>query len=116
MLEHAEIKDFEITDLPALKSKLVSVYEGKVPSNVLDVILELKGNNFENIKNELDKILITKEKVILADLEHISKDLEENIFDIISLFLNSQTKTAILQLRELASFLDNHYLIYNSLL
>lgn len=116
MLQHAEIKDFEIPDVSTLKSKLVWVYEDRVPSNVLDVVIELKGNNFENIKNELDKILITKEKVTLADLDHISKDLEENIFDIITLFLNSQTKTAVFKLRELASFLDNHYLLYNSLL
>jgi hypothetical protein len=110
-----EIKDFEIVDTQSLKNKLSSLYEDKVSPSILDKMIELKWVNFENIKNELDKILITKERVSLTDLWQISKDLEENIFEIMNLILNNQLKEALLHLRELSVFLDNHYLLYNSL-
>jgi len=45
----------------------------------------------------------------------VSKDIEENIFEIILDLLNLETKKSILKLRELANFLDNPYLLYNSL-
>lgn len=110
-----EIKDFEIVDAQSLKNKLSSIYEDKVSPSVLDKMIDLKWVNFENIKNELDKILITNHKVSLTDLDDISKDLEENIFEIMNLILNNQIKQAIQSLRDLQRFLDNHYLLYNSL-
>jgi len=79
-------------------------------------MIEKKGNNFENIKNELDKILITKNMVELSDIKNIGKDIEENIFEIIDDILQCNTKNAILKLRDISDFLDNPYLLYNSLL
>ncbi len=109
-----EIKNVEIPDLPTLKQKLQSIYQDAVSVWVIDKMIELKGNNFENIKNELDKILITKTNVSIWDLSNISKDLEENIFEIINHILQNEFPQWIKKMRELFDFLDNPYLFYNS--
>lgn len=111
-----EIKNFEIPDIPTLKQKLSQLFSEKIQPWVIDIMIEKKGNNFENIKNELDKILITKNMVELSDIKNIGKDIEENIFEIIDDILQCNTKNAILKLRDLSDFLDNPYLLYNSLL
>ena len=109
-----EIKDFSINDEKELFTKIKEVYNWKIETNAINEIIRLKWLNFSNITNELDKILITKEIITLPDLELITKDSEESIFEIINDLLNNETKKAILKLRELDSFLDNPYFLYNS--
>lgn len=110
-----EIKDFSILNENDLLNKLNKVYDSKVSQNAINNLIKLKWINFSNISNELDKILITKDYIDLPDLKDISKDIEENIFEIINDILSLDTKKAILSLRELSSFLDNPYLLYNML-
>lgn len=110
-----EIKDFSINDEDELFSKINEVYSWKISQNAIQKIINLKWNNFSNISWELDKILIWKDFIEVEDLAFISKDIEENIFEIINDLLNNETSKAILKLRELAWFLDNPYLLYNSL-
>jgi DNA polymerase III delta subunit len=78
-------------------------------------MIALKGMNFWNIVNELEKIYITKDFIDIWDLQLVSKDIEENIFDIINDILNGEIKKALPKLRELSDFLDNPYYLYNSL-
>lgn len=111
-----EIKDFIIETEEDLRQKLQQVYQNKVSSQVIDKMITLKGLQFSNITWEFDKILIVKENIDISDIQNISQDLEENIFEIINLLLSSETKKSILKLRELASQIDNSYLLYNSLL
>lgn len=110
-----EIKDFTINDEKELFSKLQEIYSSKISKNALEKIIELKWLNFWNITWELDKILITKDFIEIDDLALITKDIEESIFDIINALLQNQRKTSILKFRELAEYLDNPYLLYNSL-
>jgi DNA polymerase III delta subunit len=68
------------------------------------------------IRNELDKILITKDFIDLEDLNLVSKEFDDNIFDIVNDLLSAQTKNAIFKLRDLSFSLDNPFLLYNSLI
>lgn len=110
-----EIKDFLISDEQDMVSKLSWIYKTKVDLNILRQIVLKKWLNFNLIKNEIDKVLISKDSFELSDLENISNDVEWNIFEIINLTLNLDLKNAILKLKELNNFLDNPYLLYNML-
>lgn len=110
-----EIKDFVIENEEDLKKKLEQIYNGKVSPQVISKMIELKWLQFANIVWELDKILIVKDFVDMWDIKDISRDMEENIFEIINLLLACESKKSILKLRELSSQLDNPYLLYNSL-
>lgn len=110
-----ETKDFSINDEKELYKKIKEVYKESITPNAISKIIELKWLNFSNITNEIDKILITKDIIDVWDLSLLTKDVEESIFEIINDLLNLETKKAILKLRELNSFLDNHYFLYNSL-
>lgn len=116
ILKFWEIKDFSIKDENDLKQKLQEVYKDKISFQVISQIIKLKWLNFSSIVNEFDKILITKDFISLDDLSDISKDIEENIFDIINDILALNIKNSILKIRELDNFLDNFYLLYNSLI
>ncbi len=111
-----EIKDFVIEDMQDLKQKLEQIYKNRVSSACIDKMIMLKWLQFSNITWELDKLLIVKDFVDVEDIQNISQDIEENIFEIINLLLSSEIKKSILKLRELASQIDNPYLLYNSFL
>lgn len=113
ILEIWELKDFSIQDENDLVKKLQEVYASKVSMSAINKMIELKWINFSSISKEFDKILITKDFIDVKDLDLVSKDIEENIFEIISDLLNLETKKSILKLRDLANFLDNNYLLYN---
>lgn len=110
-----EIKDFTIASEDDLLKKLQEVYRENASISIFKKMIQLKGINFSNIANELDKILITKEIVEEKDLVCISQDIDENIFEIINLYLGNQKKLSLLKLRELSQSLDNPYFLYNSL-
>ncbi len=115
IVKNWEIKDFSIADENELFTKINEVYKWKISTKAITKIIELKWNNFSSISGELDKILISKDFVDVGDLAFVSKDIEENIFEIINDLLNEDISKAILKLRELSHSLDNPYLLYNSL-
>jgi len=115
ILEIWEIKDFIIKDENDLKQKIKETYKDNISLQAINKLVELKWINFASISNELDKLFITRDFVDLSDLKEISHDLEESIFDIINDILALNIKSSILKLRDLDSFLDNFYLLYNSL-
>lgn len=110
-----EVKDFFINDKNDLLQKLKNEYKDKISENALQKIIELKWLNFWNIVNELNKIFITKDYIDISDLDLITKDIEESIFEIMNDILSDNIKNAILKLRILSNFLDNPYLLYNNL-
>lgn len=110
-----EIKDFSIENQNDLEKKIIEIYNWKLDLNILRKIIDKKWVNFNLIKNEIDKILITKESLSLNDIENFSQDVESNIFDIINLTLNLDIKNALTKLNELNLFLDKPYLLYNML-
>ncbi len=109
-----EIKDFTLSDQNDIKNKLHEIYHWQVSQGALMKIIRLKWLHFWNIINELDKLFITKDFIDIADIEVITKDVEESIFEIINDILWNEIKKAIFKLRELSDFLDNPYLLYNS--
>ena len=116
IVELWEIKDFEIKDEKDLKQKLKKLYNDNISAWALSRIIALKWLNFSSIKNELDKLFITKDYIDTPDLENISKEVEESIFLIIDDILNLNSKKAIFAIRDLAQNLWNNYLLYNSLI
>lgn len=115
ILKNWEIKDFTIRDENDLIKKIQDVYQSKISQTALAKIITLKWLNFWSISNELDKIFIMKDFIDNSDLDLITKDIEESIFDIINDILANETKKALLKLRDLADFIDNPYFLYNSL-
>ncbi len=110
-----EIKDFTILNENDLKSKINEIYGGKISLLSINNLIELKWLNFAKISNEIDKLLISKDFIDIWDLKDVSKDIEENIFEIINDILNLNKKEWILKLRELSEFVWNFYLVYNML-
>lgn len=115
ILKNWEIKDFTIRDENDLIKKIQDVYQSKISQTAIAKIIALKWLNFSSISNELDKIFIMKDFIDNSDLDFITKDIEESIFDIINDILANETKKALLKLRDLAEFIDNPYFLYNSL-
>lgn len=111
-----EIKDFSIKDNLELKEKLRQVYGEKVSLQAINKIIELKWESFLAIENEFEKLFLTKDFVDVWDLSEVLPSVEQNIFDIINLILNLDTKLAIKKLRELSQFLDNPFLLYNMII
>lgn len=111
-----EIKDFSIKDNLELKEKLRQVYGEKVSLQAINKIIELKWESFLAIENEFEKLFLTKDFVDVWDLSEVLPSVEQNIFDIINLILNLDTKLAIKKLRELIQFLDNPFLLYNMII
>ncbi len=111
-----EIKDFEIKDKLDLKNKLVSIYKDKIDTNIIDYLISLKWENFSTIKNEIDKNLLTKDKLIKNDFIDISKDIEENIFEIINCILSDNISKTIELIRKNFLVLENEYFFINWLL
>ncbi len=116
IVELWEIKDFEIKDENDLKQKLKKLYNDNISASALSRIISLKWLNFSSIKNELDKLFITKNYIDTPDLENISKEVEESIFLLIDDILNLNSKKAIFAIRDLAQNMWNNYLLYNSLI
>ena len=111
-----EIKDFSIKDNFELKEKLRQVYGEKVSLQAINKIIELKWESFLAIENEFEKLFLTKDFLNVWDLSEVLPSVEQNIFDIINLILNLDTKLAIKKLRELIQFLDNPFLLYNMII
>lgn len=108
-----EIKDFLIEDLNDLNNKLAQIYKEKVSLKAINKLIELKWLNFSSITNELDKLLITNDFVDIWQLNLVSKDIEENIFEIIDNILNLNIAESIKKLELLSKDTDNSYLLYN---
>lgn len=109
-----EVKDFTLSDEADLKQKLEWVFWDIFERGVLDALVEKKWLNFSLIVGEIEKLLLTKERITMADLEHISKQTEESIFEIINDILQNNMWNAIKKLKLLSKSLDNPYYLYNS--
>lgn len=110
-----EYKSFTIETPEDLLEKLQQLYGSVAPVSVFKKFIELKWISFDSIQSEIEKILITQSQISLADLEWISKDVEESIFEIINDILMQDISGAIKKIRLLNRDLDNSYLLYNSL-
>lgn len=111
-----EIKDFLIKDRDDLKEKIKEVYGEFLTIWAINKLIELKWEDFLAIENEIEKLLLTKTLIDVKDLENISSNIDENIFEIINDILNLETKNAIWKLRKMSENLDNPFLLYNMIL
>lgn len=110
-----EVKDFSINDRESLQKYLLKEFNWKIDINVINKFIELKWINFLLISKEIEKILILKDRVELSDLENISKDTEENIFEIVDLIMNDCIYKRIQKIKITYDFLDNPYMVYSML-
>ena len=113
--EIGEIKDFSIKDENDIKNMINNLYNSQISSQALSKLIELKKQNFSLIKQEIDKLLISRDFIDLKDLSFVSLELDDNIFEIINLLLNKKITQSINKIRELNEVLDNFYLLFNSL-
>gem|GEM_PF-2398928 len=63
--------------------------------------------------SEIEKNLLNKTTLKKSDFLNVSKDIEENIFEIINLILNDDFKIAILIIRKNFIVLDNEFFFLN---
>lgn len=115
IIEIWEIKDFSINNKESLQKYLLKEFNWKVNLNVINKLIELKWLNFLLISKEIEKILILKDKVEISDLKNISKDIEENIFELINFIMNDSIYLRIEKTRTMYNFLDNPYYFYSVL-
>jgi len=107
--KHFSLKEGDI--IPFLQKE----YWDSLKPWVIKKLIEMKKWNFSLIKNDLDKLFITKDTITLDDLDNLTIEIDDNIFDIVWDILNTNYKWAILKLRDLYFKTNNFYLLYNSL-
>ncbi len=114
--EKAEIKDFSFWDENDLKKFILKRYDGKISSADLDILVRYKSAHIQKIISEIEKLLLSKEKIIKDDIEkNIVPEIEENIFMIVDNLLNKKKDTVLKEIKNTLNFITV-YALYNSLL
>lgn len=114
--EKAEIKDFSFWDENDLKKFLLKRYDGKISSADLDILVRYKSAHIQKIISEIEKLLLSKEKITKDDIEkNIVPEIEENIFMIVDNLLNKKKDTVLKEIKNTLNFITV-YALYNSLL
>ncbi len=110
------LKEFNIQSENDIVNFINQKYPWKIDDLAINTIIRYKSSNLDKIINELDKLFITKEKITKQDIEnHITPELEENIFILLDDLLNLNINET---LKRLNTILENTnvYAFYNNLL
>lgn len=113
--ENSNFKEFNINikDLPNIIS---NKYKDKISSEAINKIILYKANNLSKIYSEIDKLLITKEKISSKDIEeNIIPELEESIFQIIDALTDLNKNILLEKINILLNYI-NIYAFYNNFL
>ncbi|NUJ97882.1 hypothetical protein HGA92_03805 [Candidatus Gracilibacteria bacterium] len=114
--ELAQVKDFSFDDENDLKKFILKRYEGKIGNFELDVLIRYKSANIQKIIADIEKLLLTKEKITKDDIEkNIVPEIEENIFMIVDNLLNKRKDIVLKEIKNTLNFISI-YALYNSLL
>ncbi|MCH2189004.1 DNA polymerase III subunit delta [Candidatus Gracilibacteria bacterium] len=112
----AQKKEFNISETGELQHIIEKKYNDKISYGAIQAIMRYKGNHLEKIVSEIDKLLITYERIEEEYIySHILPELEENIFQCIDLILSKQTPQAIEKIHTILEQ-TSIYAFYNNLL
>ncbi len=91
-------------------------YKNEIDNQALNLLIKYKSSNLEKIIWEIEKLLITKDKIIIEDIKNnIFPELEESIFQLIDDIMNENILKAINKI-EIILTQTNVYAFYNNLL
>lgn len=112
----AELKEFNSKSADESFSILKNRYSWKISDQALNKLIAYKSNNLEKVTSEIEKLLITIDKIEANDIiDNIFPELEESIFQFIDDILNKNIVSAKLKLNIILND-TNIYAFYNNLL
>ena len=114
--KQSEFKEYNTKDDSDLHSIISKKYWNKISSSWINTIIKYKSWNLNKIISEINKLLITFDKLDNKEIiENISPELEESIFQVIDDILNNNTVQA---LKKIDIILNDTsiYAFYNNLI
>lgn len=114
--KNADLQEFNSSDAWDIWVIIMRKFPGQIDSSAIQLLCQYKANNISKIVSEIEKLLITREKITKQDiLDYIMPELEDNIFQLIDDILNLDITEAISKMNII---LDqaNIYGFYNNLL
>ncbi len=110
------LKEFNIKQDYDIINILNQKYTWKIDNLAINTIIKYKASNLDKIVNELEKLLITKQKITKQDIEeNVTPELEESIFILLDDLLNLKISEALQKLNTILES-SNIYAFYNNLL
>ena len=92
----AELKEFNTKDDSDIHRIISNKYWNKITNQAINTIIKYKSWNLSKIISEIEKLLITLDKIDVNHItENIAPELEESIFQVIDNILNRETILAI---------------------
>ncbi len=114
--KNADLQEFNSNDVGDISGVIMRKFPASIESSALQLLCQYKANNISKVVSEIEKLLITREKITRQDIiDHIMPELEENIFQLIDDILNLNISRAV---EKMNIILDqaNIYGFYNNLL
>lgn len=112
----AQLKEFNSKSADESYSILRNRFTWKISDQALQRLIQYKSNNLEKVTSEIEKLLITKNKIEVNDIvDNIYPELEESIFQFIDDILNKNIFSAKKKLNIILND-TNIYAFYNNLL
>lgn len=112
----AEVKVFTLETPEQAVSQLARTYRGKIDSQALQLLVYYKWWNILKSTSEIDKLLLTHQKIDAKLVEYIIiPEFEESIFVFIDTLLQKNNKKIFLELENLLTF-SNFYEVYQSII
>jgi len=111
-----KIEDFNTKSEQDIFSVIENKYRWKIDFPAINLLVKYKWWNLEKCISEIEKLLITKDKINQWDIKcFIAPELEESIFQVIDDILNNNKISAFSKIKTI--LLDtNVYAFYNNLL
>lgn len=116
LIKTAELKEFNTKDDNDLQKIISNKYWNKLSPQAINTIIKYKSWNLSKIISEIDKLLITYNKIDSKEIiENIKPELEESIFLVIDDILNNKINDAIKKIDIILND-TNIYALYNNLI
>lgn len=111
-----KIEEFNTKSEQDIFSIIENKYRWKIDFPAINLLVKYKWWNLEKAISEIEKLLITKNKINSADIkDYIAPELEESIFQVIDDILNRNTVSALSKIKIILND-TNVYAFYNNLL
>lgn len=112
----AEVKEFSVSWEDAVYALLSQKYWNRIASQALQRLIFLKGWNLEKSLWEIEKLLISNEKIELQHIEeNIIPEFEESIFVFIDTLLQKKATKVLDEFWNLLEY-SNMYAVYQSII
>ena len=112
----AELKEFNTKDDSDIYNIISKKYWNKITNQAINTIIKYKSWNLTKIISEIEKLLITLDKIDVNNItENIAPELEESIFQVIDNILNKETVQAIKKIDIILND-TSIYAFYNNLI